>query len=58
MVLRPGAQVSDEALAAHLGQRLARYKIPRRWIRVPALPRTALGKVQRHLLAGLAESAG
>jgi acyl-CoA synthetase (AMP-forming)/AMP-acid ligase II len=34
------------------GQRaeLASFKMPRRWVRVEALPRTALGKVQKHLL--------
>ena len=29
---------------------LASFKVPRRFIRVDALPRTALGKVQKHLL--------
>ncbi|MBA2674395.1 fatty acid--CoA ligase family protein, partial [Ramlibacter sp.] len=56
VVLRPGAQADDAALGAFLAQRLARYKLPRRWLRMEALPKTALGKVQRkdlrHLLAG------
>jgi malonyl-CoA/methylmalonyl-CoA synthetase len=30
---------------------LASFKVPRRWVRLEALPRTALGKVQKHLLA-------
>jgi acyl-CoA synthetase (AMP-forming)/AMP-acid ligase II len=29
---------------------LASFKVPRAFIRVDALPRTALGKVQKHLL--------
>jgi malonyl-CoA/methylmalonyl-CoA synthetase len=29
---------------------LASFKVPRKFVRVPALPRTALGKVQKHLL--------
>ncbi len=39
--------VSDEALAAHLADRVAPYKRPRRWVRLPALPRNAMGKVVR-----------
>jgi fatty-acyl-CoA synthase len=51
VVLRPGAQVDDAQLREHLAQRLARYKLPRRWLRLEALPKTALGKVQRAALA-------
>jgi acyl-CoA synthetase (AMP-forming)/AMP-acid ligase II len=43
----------DGELRDYLAQRLARYKLPRHWLRLDALPRTALGKVQRQLLAGL-----
>lgn len=49
VVLR--AEASDEALRDHLAARLARYKLPRRWLRVQALPKTALGKLQRGALA-------
>ncbi len=38
------------ALEATLRAQLASFKVPRRYIRVDALPRTALGKVQKHLL--------
>ena len=38
-----------ELLARFEGQ-VARYKIPKRVIWVEALPRTAMGKVQKHLL--------
>jgi fatty-acyl-CoA synthase len=31
---------------------LARYKRPRQWVLVAELPRTASGKVRKHLLAG------
>jgi malonyl-CoA/methylmalonyl-CoA synthetase len=31
-------------------QQLASFKVPRRFIRLEAIPRTALGKVQKHLL--------
>ena len=41
----------DEAqVRAQLSTQLASFKIPRALIRVESLPRTALGKVQKHLL--------
>ena len=51
----PGALGVDEAYAvAALDEwcrsQLASFKLPRAFIRVAALPRTALGKVQKHLL--------
>ena len=39
-----------EALAQQVRTQLASFKVPRGFVRVEALPRTALGKVQRHLL--------
>ena len=51
VVLRPGAQVGDDELREHLAARLARFKLPRHWLRLEALPKTALGKVQRQMLA-------
>jgi len=41
------------AIEASLRDQVASFKIPRAFHRVAALPRTALGKVQKHLLAGL-----
>ncbi len=38
------------ALERHLRTQLASFKQPRAFVRVDALPRTALGKVQKHLL--------
>jgi benzoate-CoA ligase len=53
VVLKPGVQASDElaeALKAHVKSRLAPYKYPR-WIEfVTELPKTATGKIQRHVL--------
>lgn len=43
--------VETAALEAAVRAELASFKVPRHWVRVPALPRTALGKVQKHLLA-------
>jgi malonyl-CoA/methylmalonyl-CoA synthetase len=37
-------------LEAACRSQLASFKIPRAFIRIPTLPRTALGKVQKHLL--------
>jgi malonyl-CoA/methylmalonyl-CoA synthetase len=45
-----GDAVDLEALAATVRAQLASFKVPRAFVRVPSLPRTALGKVQRHLL--------
>ncbi len=44
--------VADEEMKDFVGDRLAHYKRPRRTHRVDALPRNALGKVQKHRLAG------
>jgi fatty-acyl-CoA synthase len=38
------------ALEAFLRERLAPFKVPRRWVLVDELPRTASGKVQKHLV--------
>jgi fatty-acyl-CoA synthase len=43
----------QEALQTFMGGRLARYKWPRRWHRLDALPKTALGKVQKPALKAL-----
>jgi fatty-acyl-CoA synthase len=54
VVLKSGATASEQELQAHLAQRIARFKLPRRWFWLEALPKTALGKVQRQVLAQLA----
>jgi acyl-CoA synthetase (AMP-forming)/AMP-acid ligase II len=50
-VLRSGAALDEAALHAMFEARLARFKHPQRVVVVDALPRTALGKVQRAQLA-------
>ncbi len=45
--------VDLDVLEAAVRAELASFKVPRRWVRLPALPRTALGKVQKHLLAAM-----
>ena len=53
VVLKPGTAESaelDQALKDHVKDRLAPYKYPR-WIEIVAeLPKTATGKIQRHIL--------
>ena len=42
--------VDDDLVTAHLKDRLARYKQPKRVIPVDDLPRNAMGKVQKNVL--------
>lgn len=51
VILRPGAVLDEAALRRLFDERLARFKHPRRVLVCQALPRTALGKVQRAMLA-------
>jgi long-chain acyl-CoA synthetase len=48
--LRPGATLSDEALLAFLGDRLAKFKLPRSIELVDELPREPSGKVLKRQL--------
>jgi fatty-acyl-CoA synthase len=54
VVLKTGMNATEQELQAHLAPRIARFKLPRRWFWLEALPKTALGKVQRQALAQLA----
>ena len=59
LVLQPGEHDHPdwaEPLQRFLDGRLARYKWPRRWLRVDALPKTALGKVQKAELKRLLDA--
>jgi len=44
------ASLDNAELTARCAAQLASFKTPRAFVRVDALPRTALGKVQKHLL--------
>ncbi len=46
-----GARIDAEALRAWGSERLARFKLPKRFVEVSELPRTETGKVQKHRLA-------
>nr|MBF6620568.1 hypothetical protein [Patulibacter sp.] len=50
VLARGGARPSDDELAAFCGERLARYKVPKAWELVDALPRTGSGKLARAAL--------
>ena len=55
VVLHAGAALSEDGVRDHLAGRLARFKLPRRVFFVEALPKTALGKLQRATLKALAK---
>jgi fatty-acyl-CoA synthase len=48
--LRPGVEVSDEELREHLAGRIARWQVPDRWVRVAAIPKTGVGKLDKQSL--------
>lgn len=50
VVLAAGAALDPDGLRAWGRERLASFKVPRRWVAVAALPRTVTGKVQKHRL--------
>ena len=43
-------EFDETALRAKLAAQLASFKMPRAFIPIDAIPRTALGKIQKHLL--------
>jgi fatty-acyl-CoA synthase len=51
IVPRSDPPPSPDELAAHLEERIARFKVPRAWRYLDALPRTAYGKVVKGELA-------
>ncbi len=50
VVPRPGALLTEAAILAALGARLAKFKAPKRVFVVESLPRNAMGKVQKAAL--------
>jgi fatty-acyl-CoA synthase len=55
LVVEPDAGFSEEAFLAYLGERLAKYKLPRRVTLLEELPKTAIGKIDKKLLARTGE---
>ena len=56
ITLRSGQDVEEAALMEHLGEKLARHKVPRHWFAVPEIPSTASGKLQKFKLVELIEA--
>jgi fatty-acyl-CoA synthase len=50
LIARPGMTIDTDALPAWCRKRLAAYKTPKRFHVVADFPRTAAGKIQKHLL--------
>ena len=50
VIKRTGCSVDANSLKAHVETQLARFKVPREFVFVDDLPRTALGKVQHFML--------
>ena len=50
VVLKPGANLDDEAVLQHCGSQLARYKVPKEVRFLDELPHNATGKVLKHQL--------
>jgi fatty-acyl-CoA synthase len=55
IVMRPGAGLDEAAVMRLFEGRLARYKLPRRIAFVDALPKSAIGKVQKFEVRKLVE---
>ncbi len=53
ILLRPGAAATVEEIRAHARASLAGYKVPRHITLVEDFPRTAAGKIQKHVLRTL-----
>jgi fatty-acyl-CoA synthase len=56
LVMRPDRELDPEDLAGFLSSRLARYKIPKRFIALSELPRTPYGKVIKGELSATLQS--
>jgi fatty-acyl-CoA synthase len=56
LIARAGQSVDEAAVLAHCTARLARFKVPVTVAIVEAIPRTASGKVLKHILRDLAKA--
>jgi malonyl-CoA/methylmalonyl-CoA synthetase len=50
VVLNSGAHIDEATIRRELEQRLAKFKVPKRVVFVPELPRNTMGKVQKSAL--------
>jgi acyl-CoA synthetase (AMP-forming)/AMP-acid ligase II len=58
IVVRRGAEFSEEILQAFCRQQLAGYKVPKQYLAIEALPRNAGGKVLKNELRHSLKGAG
>ncbi|MER9306265.1 AMP-binding protein [Mesorhizobium sp. M0496] len=58
VVLKSGCVLDPGDLASYCGERIARYKVPKEFLLTDALPRTASGKIQKHILRSWTAPAG
>jgi fatty-acyl-CoA synthase len=54
VIAAPGRTITEDAVIAHCTARLARFKVPKSVAIGVPIPRTASGKVQKHLLKAIA----
>jgi acyl-CoA synthetase (AMP-forming)/AMP-acid ligase II len=57
-VARPGAEVGEADLVAWLEPRLARYKLPRHYVRWEELPKSGYGKIVKRTIREQLVTAG
>jgi malonyl-CoA/methylmalonyl-CoA synthetase len=50
VVVKPGTTITEDTVMAALGGQLAKFKLPKRVIILPELPRNTMGKVQKSLM--------
>jgi malonyl-CoA/methylmalonyl-CoA synthetase len=50
VVTREGAALDEAGVIAHVKSQIANYKVPKRVLFLPELPRNAMGKVQKNVL--------
>jgi fatty-acyl-CoA synthase len=58
VVVKSGCVLDPADLASHCGARIARYKVPKEFLFTDTLPRTASGKIQKHILHSWTAPAG
>jgi fatty-acyl-CoA synthase len=57
ILLRPGMSATVDDIRAHARSNLAGYKVPKHITLVEDFPRTAAGKIQKHVLRGMVSEA-
>lgn len=51
VVLKPGAKLEKEELRKWVGERMAKFKVPKKVYFTDVMPKTATGKIQRRIVA-------